>query len=30
MTDLASADWYLGDDVHQSLAELRRTDPVHW
>jgi cytochrome P450 len=30
VTDLASADWYLGDDVHQSLAELRRTDPVHW
>jgi cytochrome P450 len=30
VTDLASGDWYLGDDVHSSLAELRRTDPVHW
>lgn len=30
MIDLASPDWYLGDDVHESLAELRRTDPVHW
>ena len=28
--DLTSADWYLGDDVHETLAELRRTDPVHW
>ena len=30
MIDLASPDWYLRDDVHESLAELRRTDPVHW
>jgi cytochrome P450 len=23
-------DWYLGDDVHETFAELRRDDPVHW
>jgi cytochrome P450 len=28
--DIYSPDWYLGDDVHETFAELRRTDPVHW
>jgi hypothetical protein len=28
--DIYSPDWYLGDDVHATFAELRRTDPVHW
>jgi cytochrome P450 len=28
--DVYSPDWYLGDTVHESLAELRRIDPVHW
>jgi cytochrome P450 len=23
-------DWYLGDDVHETFARLRREDPVHW
>ena len=23
-------DWFLGDDVHRTFAELRCTDPVHW
>jgi cytochrome P450 len=30
VADLASADWYLGDDVHATLADLRRAGPVHW
>jgi cytochrome P450 len=28
--DLHDPDWYLGEDVHQTFAELRRSDPVHW
>jgi len=28
--DLCDPDWYLGEDVHQTFAELRRDDPVHW
>ncbi|HZP28932.1 MAG TPA: cytochrome P450 [Acidimicrobiia bacterium] len=28
--DLADPDWFLGDAVHETFAELRRTDPVHW
>jgi len=28
--DIYSPDWYLGDDVHETFARLRRTDPVHW
>jgi cytochrome P450 len=28
--DLSDPDWYLGDDVHTTFAELRRRDPVHW
>jgi cytochrome P450 len=28
--DIYSPDWYLGDTVHETFAELRRTDPVHW
>jgi cytochrome P450 len=28
--DLWDPDWYLGDDVYPTFAELRRTDPVHW
>jgi cytochrome P450 len=28
--DLHDPAWYLGDDVHQTFAELRRSDPVHW
>jgi cytochrome P450 len=23
-------DWYLGGDVHETFARLRREDPVHW
>src|SRR6516165_4574049 len=23
-------DWFLGDDVHRTFAESRRTDPMHW
>ena len=30
MGDLHDPDWYLGEDVHQTFAELRRSDPVHW
>jgi cytochrome P450 len=30
VVDLSDPDWYLGDDVHETFAELRRTDPVHW
>lgn len=30
VADLSDPDWYLGDDVHQTFAELRRRDPVHW
>ena len=28
--DLHDPDWYLGEDVHQTFAELRRSDPVYW
>jgi cytochrome P450 len=28
--ELHDPDWYLGEDVHDTFAELRRTDPVHW
>jgi cytochrome P450 len=28
--DIYDPDWYLGDTVHETFAELRRTDPVHW
>jgi cytochrome P450 len=28
--DIYNPDWYLGDTVHETFAELRRTDPVHW
>jgi cytochrome P450 len=28
--DLHDPAWYLGDDVHQTFAELRHSDPVHW
>jgi cytochrome P450 len=27
---LHDPEWYLGDDIHQTFAELRRNDPVHW
>jgi cytochrome P450 len=27
---LHDPDWYQSPDVHARLAELRRTDPVHW
>jgi len=30
MGDLHDPDWYLGDEVHRTFAELRRRDPVHW
>jgi cytochrome P450 len=30
VVDLSDPDRYLGDDVHQVFAHLRRTDPVHW
>ena len=30
MGDLHDPAGYLGDDVHQTFAELRRSDPVHW
>ena len=30
MSDLHDPAWYLGEDVHQTFAELRRSDPVHW
>ena len=28
--DIYDPDWYLGDDVHDTFARLRRDDPVHW
>jgi cytochrome P450 len=28
--DIYDPDWYLGEDVHETFAELRRDDPVHW
>ena len=28
--DIYDPDWYLGDDVHETFAALRRDDPVHW
>ena len=28
--DLASPDTFLDGVPHEALAELRRTDPVHW
>jgi cytochrome P450 len=28
--ELWDPDWFLGDDVHRTFAELRRRDPVHW
>jgi cytochrome P450 len=28
--DIYDPDWYLGDDVHETFARLRRDDPVHW
>jgi cytochrome P450 len=28
--ELWDPDWFLGDDVHRTFSELRRTDPVHW
>ena len=28
--DIYSPDWYLGDTVHDTFAELRRRGPVHW
>ena len=28
--DIYDPDWYLGDDVHETFAQLRRDDPVHW
>lgn len=30
MIDLADPDWYLGDGVHDALAELRAAGPLHW
>jgi len=30
VADLYDPDWYLGDDVHQTFAQLRAEDPVHW
>ncbi len=30
MGDLRDPDWYLGEDVHDTFAQLRRSDPVHW
>jgi cytochrome P450 len=30
LADLHDPDWYLSEDVHQTFAELRRRDPVHW
>jgi cytochrome P450 len=29
-TDIYSPDWYLEGTFHETFAELRRTDPVHW
>jgi cytochrome P450 len=28
--DIYDPDWYARDDPHETFAELRRTDPVHW
>jgi cholest-4-en-3-one 26-monooxygenase len=28
--DIYDPDWYLGDGVHETFAQLRRDDPVHW
>jgi cytochrome P450 len=28
--DLSDPDWYLTEPVHETFAELRRSDPVHW
>jgi cytochrome P450 len=28
--DLADPDFFLGDRVHETFAELRRSEPVHW
>lgn len=28
--DIYDPDWYLGADVHDTFARLRRDDPVHW
>jgi cholest-4-en-3-one 26-monooxygenase len=28
--DIYDPDWYLGEDVHETFADLRRDDPVHW
>jgi len=28
--DIYDPDWYLGDDVHDTFARLRRDDPVRW
>ena len=30
VADLHYPDWYLTEDLHQTFAELRRVDPVHW
>jgi cytochrome P450 len=28
--DIYDPDWYAGHSPHETFAELRRTDPVHW
>jgi cytochrome P450 len=28
--DVYDPDWYAAGDVHETFAELRRSDPVHW
>jgi cytochrome P450 len=28
--DIYDPDWFLGGDVHEAFARLRRDDPVHW